>query len=159
MSNLVKYDQARIALAACRNVDEIKDISDKSEAMRLYALQSKLLPSNPGCYIFVKCSEVLYVGESANIKRRIAKHPWRHLLKDGAEIYTIQCKNHKQVEKWLICALSPLLNGKTIERRGIEEAARKKIIDDGLDLQSRINNLSNSFNALFGFSFVIGESK
>jgi myosin heavy subunit len=40
MSNLVKYDQARNALAACRNVDEIKDISDKSEAMRLYAKQA-----------------------------------------------------------------------------------------------------------------------
>ena len=40
MSALIKYDQARLALAACRNVDDIKDIRDKSEAMRLYAKQA-----------------------------------------------------------------------------------------------------------------------
>lgn len=41
MSTLIKYDQARQALAACRNVDDIKDIRDKSEAMRLYAKQAQ----------------------------------------------------------------------------------------------------------------------
>jgi len=41
MNSLAIYDQARRALATCRNVDEIKDIRDKSEAMRLYAKQAQ----------------------------------------------------------------------------------------------------------------------
>ncbi len=40
MSDLIFFDRAKQALIEAKSIDEVKDIRDKAEAMRLYARQA-----------------------------------------------------------------------------------------------------------------------
>lgn len=41
MTSLIKYEAACRALAECKAVDEVKDLHNKADAMRIYAMQAK----------------------------------------------------------------------------------------------------------------------
>jgi hypothetical protein len=122
-TELVRYDAMCHAIAAAHAVDEVKDIRDKARAIEMIAAAEHFprlwLPHLPGVYVLddMVLGTVFYVGESYNLKRRLTSHPRRYLYMEGARLRVIFCRNHKRVEKWLIEALKPSLNGVSEDRR------------------------------------------
>lgn len=63
-----------------------------------------------GCYAITKNGHIVYIGESKNIKKRMATHPLRGLLKNGHKLKCFPCENRKEIEKELIKFFNPKLN-------------------------------------------------
>ncbi len=74
MSALVKYEAARQALIEAKSVDEVKDIRDKAEAMRLYAKQAKNIEMETHC-AEIKLRATRRIGE---ISKTLEKSPQAH---------------------------------------------------------------------------------
>lgn len=106
----------------------LKGIVTRDAAITVYtsAQHCIWLPPVSGVYVLENMSsgEVHYVGESRNIRRRFAGHTRAYLRRTPCVVTkVIACRNHKQVEKWLIGALRPTLNGVSEQMRKFKEAA------------------------------------
>jgi hypothetical protein len=108
------------ALIPCEDSERPRKIASAEEAIYLYAAHSlnrKLhrVPANtPGVYAFWDGERCMYVGESRNLRARLASHPRKKQLK-ACSIRWLACENHKQVEGWLIEECKPVCNGASEE--------------------------------------------
>lgn len=119
-SDLVRYDAMVFAITECHRVDEVKDIRDKALALELLQASDHtfMFPAAPGVYVFDGINGTLYVGESRNLKQRLANHEKKYLRRSvGVRCRIIKCSNHKHVEKWLISELKPSLNKVLVHHR------------------------------------------
>lgn len=78
------------------------------------SLTARDLPEIPGVYIFRYRDEVIYVGESRNLRTRVLSHcSGDHVYGvPGVQIAWFATTDHEAVEKELIAALRPRLNNK-----------------------------------------------
>lgn len=87
---------------------------------------------SPGCYVLSVCGEVIYIGQSFNVRKRMARHgfaertsptgeryvatPWGNLRGslDGKVRYSRRFGDHLMIEARLIERLQPRLNRKGV---------------------------------------------
>ena len=122
---LVRYDAMCRAIDAAYEVDEVKDIRDKARAVASLESANDLYPCLPprlpGVYVFDGMAGALYVGESRDLRNRLRGHERGYLRRQvGVRLRMIVCRNHKQVERWLIDELKPSLNGVSEHMRGMQ---------------------------------------
>ncbi|HEX3587826.1 MAG TPA: hypothetical protein VH024_17635 [Candidatus Angelobacter sp.] len=102
-------------------------------------------PESPGVYVFDRLGTTLYVGESKNLRHRLTHHPRGYLRRSVAvRCRILPCLNHKQVEKWLIEALRPTMNG-------VSEEKRKRLLHRPAKSQAQIDDeIGSIWRDLFG---------
>jgi excinuclease UvrABC nuclease subunit len=76
---------------------------------------AKNLPYKPGCYIIRNGSQVLYVGQSVNVKQRWLSHTHKNFIErnfPGVTIEVVLCEEKELTlkENQLIKNLQPILN-------------------------------------------------
>jgi excinuclease UvrABC nuclease subunit len=93
---IAQMGRAMVALAEAKTTQDAKQIA----------------PKKPGVYFVVTTTKCLYIGESKNLRERLATHNHKGLMK-CAHVVTewFECGDRKNVESDLIERLRPLLNG------------------------------------------------
>jgi len=81
---LAKYDAMRAAIAAATSVDEVKDIRDKAEALRLYAKQAGETLEDQNRLAEIKIRAERRAGEL--LKRMPKQHGARPSDADGHDV-------------------------------------------------------------------------
>lgn len=89
---------------------------DQSEVLEAINAQPHSLqfPNLPGVYVLERPGDgaAWYVGETADLQRRLLNHDLRRVLHQLAAVKVkfLVCANRKEVEYWLIDTLQPVLN-------------------------------------------------
>ena len=108
MIALVKYDGVFLAM---ENVKSVKN-----------------LPKSSGVYVLSCDDEVLYVGESTNLRKRWASHDYSSFIGlRGVSLYYMECSDHKEVEKCFIKSLRPSFNG----NKGNYQSLKRQSLETG----------------------------
>ena len=99
-NSLIIFTQASKMLAEADTIQKAKELKDLGQEIA-------------GVYIFFFKNKCIYIGESSNIKKRLASHDYREWLNiPGTQLFWFKCNNRRKAEKELINKYQPLLNNK-----------------------------------------------